>query len=140
MNPEFEDEASVNPFDLWEGANFKLKIRKVEGYRNYDKSEFDSSAPLFEDDDKLEKVWKREHKLLEFTSSSNFKSYDVLKARLDKVLGIQDSSDGIVESSAQSEVPASSKPEVSSSVEDAIDTDNDDEGMSYFEKLASDDK
>lgn len=88
MNPEFEDEAPLNPFDLWEGANFKLKIRNVEGYRNYDKSEFDKSAPLFEDDGKLEQVWKKQYKLSEFTDPTNFKSYDELKAKLNRVLGL----------------------------------------------------
>jgi len=88
MNPEFEDEAPLNPFDLWEGANFKLKIRNVEGYRNYDKSEFDKSAPLFEDDGKLEQVWKKQYNLSEFTDPTNFKSYDELKAKLNRVLGL----------------------------------------------------
>jgi hypothetical protein len=88
MNPEFPDEKPVNPFDFWEGANFKLKIRQVEGYRNYDKSEFESPAPLFDgDDDKLESLWKKEYSLKEFLEPKHFKSYDVLKAKLDKVLG-----------------------------------------------------
>ena len=90
MNPEFADETPVNPFDLWEGANFKLKIRNVEGYRNYDKSEFsDKSALLDGDDDKLEELWKREFSLKEFTDKKHFKSYDQLKARLDKALGFE---------------------------------------------------
>lgn len=89
MNPEFADETPVNPFDLWEGANFKLKIRQVEGYRNYDKSEFAESTALFDGDDaKLEKLWKSEYSLKEFLERKNFKSYDQQKARLDKVLGI----------------------------------------------------
>ena len=140
MNPEFEDESSVNPFDFWEGANFKLKIRNVEGYRNYDKSEFDSVSPLFKDDAKLEKIWKSEYKLEEFVSSSNFKAYDVLKARLDKVLGIQDTSEEVVASSPQPVAPASVTPDASNSVEDTLNTEDDEQGMSYFEKLASDDK
>lgn len=88
MNPEFEDEKPVNPFDLWVGANFKLKIRNVEGYRNYDKSEFDSPAPLSDDDDELETIWKQEHSLKELTDRKNFKSYDELKAKLNKALGL----------------------------------------------------
>lgn len=88
MHPEFEDEQATNPFDLWEGANFKLKIRKVEGYRNYDKSEFEPAAPLFEDDGEMEAVWKMEHELQSFLSPTEFKSYDTLKARLYKVLGL----------------------------------------------------
>jgi hypothetical protein len=90
MNPEFADETPVNPFDLWEGANFKLKIRNVEGYRNYDKSEFaDKSALLDGDDDKLEELWKSEFSLKEFTDKKHFKPYEQLKGRLDKVLGFE---------------------------------------------------
>ena len=90
MNPEFADETPVNPFDMWEGANFKLKIRNVEGYRNYDKSEFaDKSALLDGDDTKLETLWKQEHSLKEFLDPKHFKPYDLLKTRLDKVLGFE---------------------------------------------------
>jgi hypothetical protein len=91
MNPEFADETAVNPFDLWEGANFKLKIRNVEGYRNYDKSEFaDPSALYGGDDTKLEKLWQSEYSLKEFTEKKNFKAYEQLKTRLDKVLGFEE--------------------------------------------------
>jgi hypothetical protein len=90
MNPEFADETPVNPFDLWEGANFKLKIRNVEGYRNYDKSEFSEKSALLDGDDaKLEALWKQEHSLKEFLDPKHFKPYEVLKARLDKVLGFE---------------------------------------------------
>ena len=90
MNPEFPDEKPVNPFDFWEGANFKLKIRNVEGYRNYDKSEFDSPEALFGgDDDKLEELWKKEYSLKDFTEAKHFKPYDQLKGRLDKILGFE---------------------------------------------------
>ena len=90
MNPDFADETPVNPFDLWEGANFKLKIRNVEGYRNYDKSEFADKSALFEGDDaKLEDLWKKEYGLKEFAEKKQFKSYEQLKGRLDKVLGIE---------------------------------------------------
>ena len=90
MNPDFADETPVNPFDMWEGANFKLKIRNVEGYRNYDKSEFaEKSALLDGDDAKLETLWKQEHSLKEFLDAKHFKPYEVLKARLDKVLGFE---------------------------------------------------
>lgn len=88
MNPEFEDEQKINPFDLWEGANFKLKIRKVEGYRNFDKSEFEGAAPLFDNDDDLEAVWKQEHSLAELIDPKNFKSYDELKVRMNRALGL----------------------------------------------------
>jgi len=87
MNPSFDDETPVNPFDLWKGANFKLKIRKFEGYPNYDKSEFAKPAPLFDDDDMLEATWKLEFSLTELVDPKHFKSYDVLKARRNVVLG-----------------------------------------------------
>ena len=74
MQPAFEDETPVNPFDFWQGANFKLKIRKVDGYWNYDKSEFEAPSALFDDDDKLEEVWKKQYALKEFTDTTNFKS------------------------------------------------------------------
>jgi hypothetical protein len=91
MNPEFADETAVNPFDLWEGANFKLKIRNVEGYRNYDKSEFaDPSALYGGDDTKLEKLWQSEYSLKEFTEKKNFKAYEQLKTRRDQVLGFEE--------------------------------------------------
>lgn len=89
MNPQFADEEAINPFDFWTGANFKLKIRNLDGYRNYDRSEFDRPAPLFEDDSEMEKIWKTEYSLVEFHDPKNFKSYDALKAKLHKVLGEQ---------------------------------------------------
>lgn len=90
MNPSFEDEDPVNPFDLWEGANFRLKIRQFEGYPNYDKSEFDAPSALFDDDDKLESVWQKEHSLQELLDPKNFKSYAELKTKLYRVLDISD--------------------------------------------------
>jgi hypothetical protein len=89
MNPEFADETPLNPFDLWEGANFKMKIRNVEGYRNYDKSEFAAQGALSDDEAKLETIYNKEHSLKEFVEKKNFKSFDQLKARLDKVLGYE---------------------------------------------------
>lgn len=91
MNPQFQDEEAVNPYDFWSGANFKLKIRQVEGYRNYDKSEFAKPGPLLDDDSELEKVWKKEHSLQEFLAPSNFKSYEELSGKLAKVLGLDGS-------------------------------------------------
>jgi hypothetical protein len=141
MNPEFEDETAVNPFDLWEGANFKLKIRKVEGYQNYDKSEFDTPGPLSGDEDDLERIWKQEYNLSEFLDEKNFKSYDELKARLNKVLGLEDGSSGDNYPLGKPNVPvtASSKPAATpakkTTVADSVD---DDEDLSYFEKLAED--
>ena len=87
MNPQFEDEQPMNPFDLWTGAAFKLKIRQVDGYRNYDKSEFDSPKPLFDDEDEMEVVWRKCHSLQQFVDPKNFKSYDELKNQLNRVLG-----------------------------------------------------
>lgn len=91
MNPSFEDEKPVNPFDLWEGANFRLKIRQFEGYANYDKSEFDSSAPLFDDDEKMESVWKQAHSLQDVIDPKNFKTYEELKTKMFRVLGVSGS-------------------------------------------------
>lgn len=90
MNPQFADEKPMNPFDLWEGANFKIKIRNVEGYRNYDKSEFDERGALLDDDAKLEKIWKKEYPLQPFLDRKNFKTYDELKRKLNEVLGLDD--------------------------------------------------
>lgn len=87
MYPEFEDEKGFNPFDLWEGADFKLKIRQVEGYRNYDKSEFEKPSPLSQDDDKLEGIWKSEYPIAELVALDKFKSYDDLAIRLAAVFG-----------------------------------------------------
>ena len=88
MQPEFQDETPVNVFDLWEGANFKLKIKKVAGYWNYDSSEFNSVSALSADDDELEATWKLEHSLEAFTAKDQFKSYEDLERRLNLVLGI----------------------------------------------------
>lgn len=88
MNPEFEDETPVNPFDLWEGANFHLKIRNVEGYRNYDKSTFMEPGPLFDDDEKMEEVWKQEHSLQDEIGPDKFRSYEDLQKKLNRVLGL----------------------------------------------------
>jgi hypothetical protein len=88
MNPEFQDESAVNPFDFWKGANFKLKVRKVEGYVNYDKSEFSAASELFEGDDaKLEALWKKQYALKEFVNPKEFKSYPELKTKLVDALG-----------------------------------------------------
>lgn len=88
MKPEFEDEIAFDPFNFWKGANFKLKIRKVEGHQNYDTSEFDSPKPLMDSDDEIEAVWKNEYSLSEVVSPKNYKTYDELKTTLDRVLGL----------------------------------------------------
>jgi len=94
LEPEFEDETAVNPFNFWEGANFKLKIRMVEGYRNYDKSEFDSPSPVSDDDSEIERVWKESYSLVEFLSPKEFMPYDELKAKLNRVLSLSGASKG----------------------------------------------
>lgn len=139
MNPEFEDEKPMNPFDLWEGANFKLKIRNYEGYRNYDKSEFDSPAPLFDEDDKLEKTWKTEYALKEFVDSSNFKSYDELKAKLHRVLGLIGSTKPQTTAEKQpwdedNTTPA--KPIKAAAPKPVTTADDEDEDIDFFKKLA----
>ena len=88
MQPEFEDEQAINPFDFWAGANFKIKIKKVAGYWNYDSSEFAAPAPLLDDDDAMEAIWKKEYSLAELVAPDQFKTYEDLKKRLDYVLGL----------------------------------------------------
>jgi hypothetical protein len=127
MNPSFEDEVAINPFDMWKGANFKLKITKVAGYQNYDKSEFMSSTALLEDDDELEKIWKSQHSLTALTADKEFKSYDDLKARLDKVLGATDVPKTTVET-----LKAAPKKAVTADISE----DETDEDLAYFSKLA----
>ena len=141
MQPAFEDETPINPFDFWKGANFKLKIRKVDGFWNYDKSEFDSVSPLLDDDDALEGVWKGQHSLNAFSAPTNFKSYDELKKRLDTVLSgvvsttavssVVEMATGVEETSVSIDTKEEPAPTVSVSVES-----EDDDTMSYFEKLA----
>ena len=127
MNPQFEDEKAINPFDFWEGANFKIKIRQVEGYRNYDKSEFEKPSALFDDDAKLEDIWKKEYSLKEFLDPKHFKPYDVLKARLDKVLGL----DGAAPVSKTKAIDDGFVPKTSPDLDD-------DEELDYFKSLAED--
>ena len=88
MQPQFQDEEPVNPFDFWEGANFKLKIRQVEGYRNYDKSEFAAKTAVSDDDAALELIYNQMHDLSEWTDPKNYKSYDELKTKLNNILGM----------------------------------------------------
>ena len=133
MQPEFEDETPINPFDFWQGANFKLKIRKVDGYWNYDKSEFDAPSPLLDDDDALEALWKKEYPLADFTAQSNFKSYEDLERRLKSVLGQKQAQrPRIDEEVVQEDDPT---PVAAAAVASAPDADEDD-ALSYFQKLA----
>jgi hypothetical protein len=147
MQPEFQDEQPVNVFDLWEGANFKLKIKKVAGYWNYDSSEFDSVCALSADDDELEKIWKQEYSLQAFTDKDQFKTYEELEARLNLVLGVtsrpatrpsvdDEEFEPIVEdepSSFRSRVSATPIPVKEEAVVD------DDDALSYFARLAEED-
>ena len=137
MQPAFQDESPVNPFDFWEGANFKLKLRKVDGYWNYDKSEFEAPSALFDDDDKLEETWKTQYPLSEFTSASNFKSYDELKKRLDTVLAGTTSVGNVtsvMEDTPTATVTVDTKEEPAPTVE--VSSDEEEDTLSYFEKLA----
>jgi len=138
MQPAFEDETPMNPFDFWEGAEFKLKIRKVDGYWNYDKSEFSAPAPLFDDDDKLEEIWEKQYPLAEFTADTNFKSYDELKQRLGVVLA-GTTTVGNVTTLMEDEPTANpfvdTKEEAASTPAPTV-TEDDDDTLSYFEKLA----
>ena len=139
MQPEFADEDPVNPFDMWEGADFKLKIRNVEGYRNYDKSEFASQSNLYDgDDSRLESVYNQLHNLNEFTEPSNYKSYDELKAKLMKVLGEEATAGAYTvrqEMQINEPTPAAEPQKLEPVTADQM-TDEDDT-MSYFSKLAN---
>jgi hypothetical protein len=136
MNPSFEDETPRNPFDLWEGANFKMKIRKVDGFSNYDKSEFDNPAPLLEDDDKMEEVWKTEHSLQEFLAADNFKSYNDLKVKLDKILGTATVPTVANEPSPKLADPPFDGGKPFTPASTTAETE-DEEGLNYFSKLAA---
>ena len=141
MQPEFEDEEAIDPFDFWQGANFKLKAKNVAGYRNYDSSEFAAQSPLLDDDDALEALWKKELSLAEIVAADQFKSYDDLKRRLNYVLGntaprqdaeVEDEVEIIERERAEQEVTAAAD-----STSRSVTTDEDeDDALSYFAKLA----
>jgi hypothetical protein len=134
MNPEFADETPLNPFDLWEGANFKMKIRNVEGYRNYDKSEFAAPSALSDDEAKLETIYNKEHSLKEFVDKKNFKSFDQLKARLDKVLGYEGD---IVPATRAEDVELPTATRVAPARAPApVASTTDDDDLDYFKSLA----
>ena len=123
MNPEFKDETPLNPFDFWEGANFKLKIRQVDGYANYDKSEFANQSKLFDGDDaKCEAIWKQQHSLQDLVTVDKFKSYQELEARFNTVIG----SGSDFEETIDSE----------DAVESAVQESSNDDSLEYFKKLA----
>jgi len=150
MQPQFEDEKPINPFDFWGGANFKLKIRNVEGYRNYDKSEFESGSELFGgDDSKLETVYNQLHELQEFINTESYKTYSELKKKLFEVIGEEDVADTLPEETvnelnqtrehplvdSQFDQPTETPTPVSAQEGDDKDEDGEDT-LSYFAKLA----
>ena len=141
MQPEFEDEEAIDPFDFWQGANFKLKAKNVAGYRNYDSSEFAAVSPLLDDDDALEAIWKKELSLAEIVATDQFKTYEDLKRRLDYVLGntaprqdveVEDEVEIIERERAEQEVTAAANSTSRSVTADA----DEDDALSYFAKLA----
>ena len=137
MQPEFQDEEPVNVFDLWEGANFKLKIKKVAGFWNQDSSEFDSVSAISADDDELEEIWKKEYSLESFTSRDQFKSYEDLERRLNLVLGIGQrpvTSTPTVDDEEFEPIPTPVAAAPSPVKEEAVV--DDDDALSYFAKLA----
>ena len=159
MQPEFDDEDPINPFDFWQGANFKLKIVKKDGYWNYDKSEFDRVAPLLDDDDALEAIWKKEYSLSAITAPDQFKSYEDLERRMNSVLGLAKTSSptqsrAVVEQEDEYEsysAPVSREERVMEELEESYsrskspslpkisqDDDDEDDALSYFQKLAED--
>jgi hypothetical protein len=149
MNPQYEGEVKVNPFDFMEGANFQLKIRKYEGYPNYDKSDFMSPSPLFEDEDMMEKIWESEYSLKDLVDPKNFKSYDELKERFYRVIGLGESNqnDSIVDDDQDDDkveeyVPSfkekkATKIAEAASKQSAVDDEDDDDNMSFFQSLAN---
>jgi hypothetical protein len=139
MQPVFEDETPVNPFDFWEGAEFKLKIRKVDGYWNYDKSEFGSKSALFDNDDEIESVWNKQYPLSEFSAESNFKSYDELKTRLGTVLAgttTVGNVTALMEDEPQKAPWVDTKEAPAPTPTVTVTADDEDDTLSYFEKLA----
>lgn len=152
--PQFEDEKPINPFDFWEGANFKLKIRNVEGYRNYDKSEFDKPSAISDNDADIERIWSDQHSLIDFHHAKHFKSYDELKKKLDSVLNapgqVQRRAEQTDLDEAEDQVPSTRFASADKSLAQArpkaappkreIDFDAEEsESLSYFAKLANDD-
>ena len=154
MQPEFEDEDAINPFDFWEGANFRLKAKNVAGYRNYDSSDFGKvEALLGGDDDALEALWNKEHSLAELVAPDQFKSYEVLKKRLDQVLGRGSAparpvaEEGVEEDTIEEQIrsarPAFKKEEAAyaesaPAVSAPAASDDDDDALSWFQSLADD--
>ena len=139
MKPEFADEDPIIPFDFWQGANFRLRQRKVAGYPNYDKSEFDSASVLFDgDEEKMREVWGTQYPLSEFVDPANYKSYDELKTRLETVLG------GTQPTTTAENTALDEKVEVSSTSEaapqrESVEPDSEEDALSYFQRLSEED-
>ncbi len=143
MQPEFDDETPIDPFDFWQGANFKVKITKKDGYWNYDKSEFDSPGTLGNfDDDVLESIWKKAYSLEDFTKADSFKSYEQLDARLKSVLGQKtapkkDESFDDEDNDRGPELTEDLRSELNSLSRSSSSVDEEeDDALSYFQKLA----
>ena len=140
MQPEFEDEEPINPFDFWAGADFKIKIKKVAGYWNYDSSEFARPGALLDDDDAMEAIWKKEYSLAEITAADQFKSYDELKKRLDYVLGNKAQPKVDYETVEEDAPVITSNNELvdghTRSVAQMSAQESEDDALSYFQKLA----
>jgi hypothetical protein len=147
MQPEFEDETPINPFDFWQGANFKLKLKKVAGYWNYDSSEFDKIAPLLDDDDALEALWQKQYSLSSLVAADQFKSYEDLEKRLKMVLGAKPAARRYNEETDNEDNDRGSyspdfnraKQTVESAVAStpiASASEDEDDALSYFQKLA----
>ena len=138
MQPSFQDETPMNPFDFWEGGNFKLKIRQVEGYRNYDKSEFASASVLYEDESKLETIYNMMHPIGEWADPANYKSYDELKKKLDTVLARTSSPTIAQQSQLGEETAAAPMKEIQPVTAAEMPASNeDDDTLSYFAKIAN---
>lgn len=137
MNPEFQDETPVNIFDFWEGANFKIKIKTVGGYWNYDSSEFSSPSALSADDEEMESIWKKSYSLEAFTAPDQFKSYDELRQRLDIVLGIKQQAVAVAREQEDEEFDPISLEETPTRSTASVSTDDGDEdAFSYFQNIA----
>lgn len=160
MQPEFEDESPINPFDLWEGANFKLKIVKKDGYWNYDKSEFDVPGPLLDDDEAMEAIWKKEYSLAAVTAPDQFKSCEELERRMNMVLGLKTSpsnsravmvqedeyesymqtpnAESRVVEELEKSYTRSKTPSLPKVINDDTDDEDVDDALSYFSRLVND--
>jgi len=138
MQPQFQDESPVNPFDFWEGANFKIKIRKVDGWVNYDKSEF-SSPSVLGDDAELEKIYNQLHPIEEFVDPKMYKSYDELKQKLDRVLGNEQPMTVREQISLGEETPAPEPMRPVTAEQISSNDDEEEDTLSYFAKIANGD-